>query len=183
VFHVLQGERVPLYRDLRERNVEFIIARVRELIAEEYMEAEILHDDTFVVVAGARSRWTGRRNIRLADLVDEPWTLPPFDTWSGTLIQEAFRASGLDIPHATVFTFSHQLRISLAGTGRFVTVLPDYLMRSPARHPAVKALPVELAATRRQIGILTLKNRALSPVAQLFIECARDVAKQLAKEK
>jgi hypothetical protein len=32
-------------------------------------------------------------------------------------------------------------------------------------------------------GIVTLKNRALSPVAQLFIDCAREVAKPLAKRK
>jgi hypothetical protein len=33
------------------------------------------------------------------------------------------------------------------------------------------------------IGIVTLKNRTLSPVAQLFIEHAREVAKPLAKRK
>jgi len=33
------------------------------------------------------------------------------------------------------------------------------------------------------IGIVTLKNRTLSPVAQLFIETAREVAKPLAKRK
>jgi hypothetical protein len=32
-------------------------------------------------------------------------------------------------------------------------------------------------------GIATLKNRTLSPVAQLFIDCAREVAKPLAKRK
>jgi hypothetical protein len=30
-------------------------------------------------------------------------------------------------------------------------------------------------------GVVTLKNRTLSPVAQLFIEHAREVAKPLAK--
>jgi len=33
------------------------------------------------------------------------------------------------------------------------------------------------------VGIVTLKNRALSPVAWLFIEHARGVAKPLAKIK
>ena len=31
------------------------------------------------------------------------------------------------------------------------------------------------------VGIMTLKNRTISPVAQLFIDCAREVAKPLAK--
>jgi hypothetical protein len=32
-------------------------------------------------------------------------------------------------------------------------------------------------------GIVTLKTRALSPAAQLFIDCARDVARNTAKRK
>jgi hypothetical protein len=44
-------------------------------------------------------------------------------------------------------------------------------------------LPVELPTARRPNGIVTLKNRALSPVAKLFIDCAREVAKPLAKRK
>jgi DNA-binding transcriptional LysR family regulator len=45
---------------------------------------------------------------------------------------------------------------------------------------AVKVLPINLPTTRRPIGIVTLKNRTLSPVAQLFIDCAHEVAKPLA---
>ena len=32
----------------------------------------------------------------------------------------------------------------------------------------------------RQIGIITLKDRTLSPLAKLFIECAREVIKPMA---
>jgi hypothetical protein len=31
------------------------------------------------------------------------------------------------------------------------------------------------------MGIMTLKNRTLSPLARLFIDCAREVAKPLAR--
>jgi hypothetical protein len=42
-------------------------------------------------------------------------------------------------------------------------------------------VPVELPTTRRQMGIITLKNRTLSPLAQIFIEHARDIAEPLAR--
>jgi hypothetical protein len=42
---------------------------------------------------------------------------------------------------------------------------------------------VELPTARRQIGIITPKNRTLSPLAQLFVEAARKVEKPLAKTK
>jgi hypothetical protein len=41
----------------------------------------------------------------------------------------------------------------------------------------IKALPVELSTTRIPVGIVTLKNRTLGAVAQLFIEQTRQVAK------
>jgi hypothetical protein len=49
--------------------------------------------------------------------------------------------------------------------------------------PEIKALPVHLPKARAPSGIVTLKARELSPVAQLFIDCARDVAKTPPKRK
>ncbi len=96
---------------------------------------------------------------------------------------ETFRANGLDYPRTTVFTDSPQARMSLLADGRFLTILQGSALRFPTRQPQIKVLPVELPMARLANGIVTLKNRTLSPVAQLFIECAREVAKPLAKQK
>jgi hypothetical protein len=42
-------------------------------------------------------------------------------------------------------------------------------------------LPVKLPIQPRPVGIVRLKNRTPNPVAQLFIDCAREVAKPLTK--
>jgi DNA-binding transcriptional LysR family regulator len=182
-FHILTGHTATLYRELSERRVELVITRSFEPVADDHMDTEILYDDTHVVVAGIKSRWLQRRKIGLADLVDEPWILPPLDSFYGSLIEDAFRSSGLDVPRTAVFTFSWLLRESLVGTGRFLTTVPGFMMRSPAKHPWLKALPVELPATRRPISIVTLKNRMLSPVAELFVTHVREVAKKLASAR
>jgi hypothetical protein len=44
-------------------------------------------------------------------------------------------------------------------------------------------LPVKLPLASIPIGIVTIGNRTLSPVARLFIECAREIAKPLTKKK
>ena len=56
-------------------------------------------------------------------------------------------------------------------------------MKFSTRRTELKVLPVELPMDRVPVGIVTLKNRTLSPVAKLFIEHAREVAKPLAKRK
>ena len=70
--------------------------------------------------------------------------------------------------------------MSLLATGRFLTIFPTSILRFPTQHSELKVLPVELPMARVQVGILTLKNRTLSPVAKLFIECVREVAKPFA---
>ena len=95
---------------------------------------------------------------------------------------EAFRASGLDYPRATVFAVAPEVRIEPAGDRALSYDFPGFRIEIPAGRPELKVLPVKLPVAV-PIGIVTLKNRTLSPVAQLFIEHAREVAKPLAKGK
>jgi DNA-binding transcriptional LysR family regulator len=183
VFHIVTGEAVTLRRDLSERRVDLLIVRKFGPIADEQLSFEILYQNPYVVAAGATNPWVRRRRIELAELAGELWALPPPNSQVGSVAVEAFRASGLDFPRATVVAFAHELRINLLRTGRYLTVLPESLLRFPAPHPFLKELPVKLPITSGPIGILTLKNRALSPVTQLFINCAREVAKPLSRRK
>jgi len=66
-------------------------------------------------------------------------------------------------------------------TGRFLTILPLSVLRFPAKPLSIKELPIELP-TMGPVGVATLKNRALSPSAQLFVDGAREIAKRLASE-
>ena len=183
VFHLVTGYTETLHRELSERNVDLLIVRRFGPIADERLDFEFLFDDSYVVAAGAQNPWVRRRRIELAELVNESWVLPPPESVIGSVVMEAFRASGLDYPRATVVTDSPEVRISLLATGRFVTIFPASALRFPTRRSEIKVLPVELPMARVPNGIVTLKNRTLSPVAQLFIDCAREVAKPLAKRK
>ena len=106
--------------------------------------------------------------------------LPPPERALGPIYLEAFRASGLDYPRTAVFTTDPAVRISLLANGRFLTIVPSSIL-SFSKRPDIKILPIELQYVRVPIGIVTLKHRTLSPVAQLFIENAREAAKPLAK--
>ena len=136
-----------------------------------------------VVVTAAKNPWARRRRVELAELANEPWVLLPLDTRLGSAVFEALRMNGVEAPRATVTASSGHLRSTLLATGRFLTVLQESLLHFPVNHPSIKVLPVKLPSTRRPTGIMTLKNRTLSPVAQLFMQCAREMAKPLAKRK
>jgi DNA-binding transcriptional LysR family regulator len=183
VFHLVTGYLDTLHRELSERNVDLLIERRVGPVADERLDFEFLFDESFVVAVSAQNPLVRRRRIHLADLANEPWVLPPPGSVIGSIVTDAFRASGLDYPRAIVVTDSPQVRVNLLATGRFVTIFPASALRFPTRRSELKVLPVELPMASVRNGIVTLKNRTLSPVAQLFIDHAREVAKLLAKRK
>jgi len=165
-------------RELRERKIDLVLGRIPASFAEDELDVEILFDDPHRVVAGARSPWARRRRIRLAELVNEPWIFASNQVIR-ELIAEAFKAHGLEVPQERVSASSIVLRNHLLATGRFLTVLPDSVLRYNAKRWSLKALPIDLGVKPRSVAMVTLKNRTLSPVVQLFVEQVRAVAKTM----
>jgi DNA-binding transcriptional LysR family regulator len=182
VFNVLQAPAVAeLIRDLRERNIDFILAHLVMPISNEDLDVEILFEDSMFVVAGLNNKWHRRRKIAAAELINEPWALPPYDSFIGSIVKDAFRAKGLDGPRMTVRSYSLQLYTALLATGRYLALRSASSLRLSGERLSMKALSVNLPIRPVHVGIVTLKNRTISPVAQLFIECARKIAKPLGK--
>jgi DNA-binding transcriptional LysR family regulator len=164
-------------RALEERDVDFLITSISTPIAD-HLQAEVLYTSSRFVVASTENPWSRRRRVTLADLMNEPWTLPPPDRPHGAQAAEDFRAAGLAVPRAAVVTYTDIARLALVAKGRFLTIA--YTSAFSGLHTAIKALPIELTSAHAPVGIMTLKNRTLTPVAQLFMDCAREVAKPMA---
>lgn len=177
VVRVVQSNAPTLeFRELQERNVDLALARIPGAFVADDLDIEILFDDPQRVVVGARSRWARRRQVALSELVNEPWILPPNQVVSA-LIAESFKAHGLEVPRERVSASSILLRNHLLATGRFLGVLADSALRYNAKQWSLKALPIDLRVRPLPVAIVTLKNRTVSPVVQLFIEQVRAVAK------
>ncbi|QPF90194.1 LysR family transcriptional regulator [Bradyrhizobium commune] len=180
-FQLVTGYIEALHRDLSERKVDLLFVRSGGPIADERLHFEFLFEERYVVAAGAKNPWTRRRKIQLPDLADERWVLPPRESVIGSIITHAFLARGLEYPRATVVTDSPHMRVSLLETGRFITVFPASALKFLTRGAALKVLPVELPAARRPNGMVTVRDRAVSPLVQLVMDSARELAKPMAK--
>jgi hypothetical protein len=72
------------------------------------------------------------------------------------------------------------MRNELLATGRYLSAGPGFSVRLPRKHAVLRVL-LELPNTRTPIAIITLKNRSLGRLAQLFIERLRAFTRPLAK--
>jgi len=177
-FRLVTAAWEELHRELNERKVDFLITRRFGSNPGERLDFESLFDEPFVVAAGVDSPWARRRKIALRELLNESWVLPPEESAIHSIAAQAFAASGVDYPRAAVLTLTPEVRMSLVATGRFVSVFPASMVRFSDRRSEIKVLPVEFKTGRVPTGIVTMKNRSLSPVAMLFIAAAREVAKE-----
>jgi DNA-binding transcriptional LysR family regulator len=166
------------FRDLCERNLDLVLARNVKDAPDNSDELSIepLFDDRLIIAAGARSRWAGESSIDLADLAEEDWILTPPDCWTNVALMEAFRARGLKLPNVRLTTYSVPLRMDLVANGPYITVFPGAMQFVRAKAFSIEILPIDLAVCPLPLSIITLRNRALNPVAERFIEHVRDFA-------
>jgi DNA-binding transcriptional LysR family regulator len=164
------------YDNLRQRNVELVLGRLPVTMNEPDLVAEPLFNEPNVVAAGSDSRWAKRRNLALADLMGEPWVLAQPGSLARSLQDETFRQSGVEPPSATVLTVSLHLYMRLIETGRWLGLVPASVMRFGGKRMRIKILPVEILAPPAPVGFVTVKDRTLSPLAERFMVCTRNVA-------
>jgi DNA-binding transcriptional LysR family regulator len=179
VFRVLSADAAALEQMLIERKIELFAGRIYDGPTNENTHVEIMFNDPFVIVADSQHPLARRRRIQVKELKEQHWVLPPVDTPSGSFIMDVFRRAGLENPKITVSSYSILLRQCLVASGRFVTVLPESTLRVIGPRLQLKTLPVTLPAQQSCVAIGTLKARAISPIAEVFIECAREVARKM----
>jgi len=165
--------------ELSQRRIEFAIGALSEALPDRDFETELLFEQRLFVVASVHNPWTRRSQIKLADLMGDPWIMPSPAGPGGRLAADVFAMSGLEMPHSSVVTSSFQLTHRLLEDGPFLALLPASALPSLTKTLSVHILPVELSHRTEPIGIVKLRNRTLSPVAEIFIGAARLVASSI----
>lgn len=178
-FALTVGSTDMLLRALRKRDVELVISRLAAFVSDEDLNVDTLFHDELRVICSKRNKWRRRRDVRLADIVNEPWVLPPQGGFLTVLAQQAFAAEGLSLPRATVTTLSTYALSMLVANGPFLAIHPSTMLTTPNEHPQLTAVDVRLPSTHGPIGLVAIKGRSPGPVAKLFLQAGLEVAKSI----
>jgi len=179
---ITDTDAVTLCAMLRARKLDLVVGRVLDSILSDDLAPEFLFEERMHVVAGAKSPWSRRRRISLAELCHESWVMPESDNIAMALTSEAFHNVGVAPPEAQVVSNSITLRVRLVETGKFLAFLPDSALRFGMVQKQIKILPVRLRMGTPPTVAILLKNRTPNPIARLFIDEVRAFA-QLVKSQ
>ena len=87
----------------------------------------------------------------------------------------------MDPPRVGVVSVSMHLRLALLATGNYISTIPNSFVGYGVDRWSLKVLPIDLGL-KLPVGIFTLKNRTLSPVALNVVKNIRSIAKSMAKD-
>lgn len=167
------------FEKLRERKLDLLLGRIMPKVDDD-LSVERLFEEGLSVVVGQNSPWALKRKLTLAELVGSPWIFSEPDNVVRSFVSKAFSDNGLEVPRVSIVSASMHLRLALLATGNYVSTIPNSFVGYGVDRWSLKVLPIDLGV-RLPVGIFTLKNRTLSPVALSFIKNVRSVAKSTAK--
>jgi DNA-binding transcriptional LysR family regulator len=173
----------PLLEDLRRRKLDVAVGRMPLKLVGEDLQGEVLFGEPLFVVTAPSNPLARRKRIKLADLLDQAWILPEQDTAPGAFIADVFRASGLEFPRKIVSINDLGFSTTMIETGRFFGMFPGSYLYFNAKRSALKVLPIKLPLEPPPVVMTTVRNRTVRPAVELFMECVREVARPLARNK
>lgn len=177
-FHVLEAEREVLFRELRARTLDLALTRIPSPESHPELLFEPLFDEHLFVVCGPSHPLARRKRVTPEDLVGQQWIHPTAGIVLDSIVKSAFEAMRLRFPPPTVTTTSVSLRFELLGSGGFLTILAGSMLHFSHFRDRLVALPIELPSSG-VTGVTTLRERSLSPIGRLFIDCLREQTKPL----
>jgi DNA-binding transcriptional LysR family regulator len=163
----------------RDRNVDLVVGRVFGIDTSRTKSRQKCFLRTL-------ASWWSVRKIPWHDVVKLP-----FGTWHTSLGRylrmrtswghSSRRRFGLraDPPVTAVACGTVEMQTALLTQGPCLALYPCSVLNFSAARLSVKVLPVELPLQPPPVGILTWRNRTISPVVELFISRFRAVAKPL----
>ena len=174
-FEVEISDTGSLLADLRARRLDVVVTRYGFGATDDELEAAWLFRVPLVAVADRRNPLLRRKALTLADVMEEPWTLSPPDTFLGRLVAAAFRREGLPLPPAAATSVSIAMRLSLIAGGRYLSMLPRTMLHHPTNASWLRALDVTVEDSEGAIAALTLKRRWMPGPVGLFLEAVKAV--------
>jgi DNA-binding transcriptional LysR family regulator len=178
-YRVMVSDTDTLGRELRERSLDVLVTRWVAPLVNDDFAAEELYRSPLAVMADKTHRLVPRKKMKLADLMEERWTLSPPDSFLGRIVVGIFRRKGLELPPTVVTSISIYMRLNLLATGGFLTLLPTTMLQHRSNKAWLRALDVDLGDSAGPIALITVKKRRSAGAVNLFQEASRRVCKDI----
>jgi DNA-binding transcriptional LysR family regulator len=175
------GDRNARLTSLRNGEQDLSVTTIEGSRYEDLIE-EHLYDEEYVVIAAANHRLAKRKQLKLADLVQERWIMSSISDPNWAVLSRAFGNAGMPRPVIAIETTDLSLRHHLVAVSNLLTFASKNIARYAAARFRIAQFRVKDLAYTRRVGVFYRKDAYLSPAARRFIEILKATAKEIAAE-
>ena len=170
---VVEGTNDRLQPMLLRGDLDMVVGRLSEFRHRAGLEQEPIYSEEVLILARPGHRLAGRTNLRLADLQDADWILPPPETTLRRQLEKAFFDAGLDPPRCVVQSVSHLTNRHLICESDLIGAWPRGVAADDLAQGRLVLLPVALNGAPWPVGVATRKLARLSPAAEALLSSLR----------
>ncbi len=164
---------------LRTGDIDVVLGRLPEYREREGLRQEVLYLDTVSIMVREGHPLTQRSGLKLADLIDQAWVMPPPQTSLRRQVDHAFRHEGLEPPNDVIESVSILTNHALLMNTDMLATMPHQVGMGQA---GLTALPVVLEGANSRIGATTHAHGELSAAASYFMAIVHEIAAEIRAE-
>lgn len=171
-----EGTMDALLPELWLGRLDLIVGRLQHGTPRPELGEKILSEEPIVLVARAGHPLAARRRLAWGDLAAFPWVLPPVGTFLREPLERAFERHGVALPADSIETLSVHLSSGYLQVSDALAVMALDSALHFERAGQLAMLPLEMPRLLRPLGVTWNRQRALSPGAELLVECLTEAA-------
>jgi DNA-binding transcriptional LysR family regulator len=170
----------PMVARLLQGRLELVVGRVLDPEYASALHFEPLAEEPHRLVARPGHPLARQPGLGIADLVEFPWVLPQPQSILRERLVAMFLQRGLAMPRKIVETSSLPLIVPLLRGTEMLVALPEDVVRPYCDAGMLALLPVDLGVSMAAYGLITPRDRPLSPGAAQMLGALREAAALLA---
>lgn len=164
---------------LQRGTLDFMIGRILEKEDSSGLVYEELTEEPACAVVRPGHALLEAKDLRLEDIADRPWILPPPGSILRHRFDMMFRRAGLQPPSNVVDTTALLLITTLLQQTDSLHVMPLEVAQYYASLNVMRVLPIDLPCTMDAFGIIRQQEHLLSPGAELLLKQVRLAASEI----
>lgn len=164
---------------LQRGTLDFMIGRILEKEDSSGLVYEELTEEPACAVVRPGHALLEAKDLRLEDIADRPWILPPPGSILRHRFDMMFRRAGLQPPANVVDTTALLLITTLLQQTDSLHVMPLEVAQYYASLNVMRVLPIELPCTMDAFGIIRQQEHLLAPGAELLLKQVRLAASEI----
>jgi DNA-binding transcriptional LysR family regulator len=176
---IIEGTDDILIPNLKLGDIDIILGRMPEVQQDEELSEQVLYNEPIVVVARTGHPLAKEENLKLKDLLDKQWILPPPGTTLRNELNMAFHKLNMALPTNVIESLSLLTNRTLLRETDSIAVMPYQIFKSYEAINLLCQLPVKLKINDGPIGITMCANRELTPATQYLCELLMDFSAQV----